>query len=177
MALIWPATLPLYPLTRGYEETSPTLTIRTQMETGPPKVRKRFTSGITQIKCLFILIGSQTQQLDQFYTGPAAGGAEPYEWVHPRTRQTINVRFLSPPMYRSVEALQPFQHWYWEAEISVEVLPPGMPLGPILRQTPELEAAARGLLSLQQAGLTADPPRQLHSWSGTSWRTPRGQVG
>ncbi len=43
---VWPPSLPQRPLAQGFSEQAPDTLIRTQMEAGPPKVRRRFTAGI-----------------------------------------------------------------------------------------------------------------------------------
>ena len=41
----WPATLPQEILAEGYEEGLPDVLVRTKMDAGPDKVRRRATAG------------------------------------------------------------------------------------------------------------------------------------
>ena len=113
-------TLPPIPLSAGYEETAPDLVIRSQMDTGPQKVRRRFTAGVRPISCRISCTLEQLQIFDAFYVGPA-GGAVAWEWTHHVSHQTARFRFREPPKYAAVdnEAL-------WWVTMSLEVLPPGM---------------------------------------------------
>ena len=44
---VWPPSLPQGPRLEDLEETPPTLAIRTGMDVGPAKVRRRAVAGVT----------------------------------------------------------------------------------------------------------------------------------
>lgn len=124
MAIIWPATLPPAPLVEGFTETLPTLTITSNMDAGPAKKRRRFTSGVVIIECSYALTREQVGILDDFYTVDTGGGALSFEWVHPRrlpAGTVVNVRFKEPPAWRPQDSVD-----HWKAGLTLEVLPPGM---------------------------------------------------
>ena len=112
----WPLTLPQSPLMDGYTETPPENTIRTQMDVGPDKVRRRTTSNPRPIQCSYVLTGAQLTILDDFYTGDAAGGATEFDMPHPRTGVTVSVRFRAAPTYTAVQG-------NFRAALDIEVLP------------------------------------------------------
>jgi hypothetical protein len=145
MALVWPPTLPHVPLVEGFEETEATLTLRSSIDAGPPKVRRRFTAGIGQITCRYTLDRTLLLTLSDFYLGPAAGGAVAFEWFHPRRQVTVMVRFREPVAYR------PEAPELWTATVALEVLPPGM------AATLEAGRAAARELAATRAGLPPPP--------------------
>lgn len=66
--------------------------IRTQMDTGPPKVRRRFTAAITRISVPLTLRGSQKQVFDDFYINDLVDGVTTFDWQDPTTDQTVSFR-------------------------------------------------------------------------------------
>lgn len=117
MADAWPGTLPQAPDWSGYQETSPNVAIRTQMDAGPPKLRRRFTAGIRPFSMQFLLTQAQVATLDTFYQTTLTGGTEAFDWTHPRTGAAASFRFVSPPQY---SALGPN---VYRATCQMEVLP------------------------------------------------------
>jgi hypothetical protein len=67
------------------------------MDTGPAKVRRRFTTPITDFQVVQYMSKTQYADLDTFYHSTLAGGALKFEWQHPRTGTTMNFRFIEPP--------------------------------------------------------------------------------
>jgi hypothetical protein len=94
----FPSTLP-NPLIKGFRDTPPNLTIRTSMDQGPAKVRKRFTAGVRQVSVSFILTETQVATLETFFVTTTNGGADVFTMENPRTDATEDFRFKSPPTY------------------------------------------------------------------------------
>jgi hypothetical protein len=113
----WPESLPAAPLLDGFSETPPDLTLRTQMEQGPAKTRRRTTAGVTQMTAAYFLTRAQVETLLDFYTADLSGGSLSFAFVHPRTGDNVNVRFRQPP------ALTPLNGIYCRVKLSLEVLP------------------------------------------------------
>ena len=88
----WPTSLPQYLLTRNYTETAPNLVIRTTMDAGPAKVRRRFTAGARPIQGLVILTEYQLAVLDEFFLDDCAGGAIAFEWTMQRRMSDSDAR-------------------------------------------------------------------------------------
>lgn len=117
----WPATLPQVLPVAGYSETPPDTALRTQMDAGPAKVRRRFTAQVRPINATLILTAAQVQILDDFYVTTLEGGALPFDWIHPRDTASpptvVQFRFVRPPQYA---ALEPD---IWQAPVELEILP------------------------------------------------------
>jgi hypothetical protein len=97
MSVVWPASLPEYVLEGGYSEQLPRNTVETEMESGLPKVRRRFTKVFRKFQATMILDQSQAVVFEAFYFTTCASGTIPFEWVHPRTRAPMSLRFTQPP--------------------------------------------------------------------------------
>lgn len=95
--MIWPITLPSRPLLTGYEETLGDGTLRTQTDVGPAKVRQRYTAVSDRLTVQYNLSSVEVVDLVDFYKISTAGGALAFDYQHPRTGATVQVRFLSPP--------------------------------------------------------------------------------
>lgn len=115
----WPATVPDYLMKDALSETLPNNTIRSNMEVGPAKVRRRGTSAVRPISGKIRLAASQAADLDTFYSATTQCGSIQFDWKHPRTREVVNMRFVSPPV------IVPYgtEGNRWAASLQLEVLP------------------------------------------------------
>ena len=113
----WPATLPPAPLLDGFVETTPETVIRSEMDTGPAKVRNRTTAGVRKFSMSFLLDKSQTADFDSFYLGDLGGGANSFDFTHPRSGESLRLRLVKPPQYRAQNAK------YFRISLEAEALP------------------------------------------------------
>jgi hypothetical protein len=102
MAIIWLISpFPQKILQSSYSETIDDGHIRTQMDAGPAKVRKRSDANTDRFQGRLVLTSTQTQDLDDFYKTTLGNGALSFEWLHQRTGTTGTFRFVKAPSYRS----------------------------------------------------------------------------
>ena len=98
---VWPVTLPTQVSWTGYQGAPRDNRIRTQMEAGPPKMRRRFRAGIETITCgQTALTKAQITTLQGFYETTLQGGTLPFDWVHPLTQAATSFRFAVPPSWQ-----------------------------------------------------------------------------
>ncbi len=136
----WPTSLPQFVLTRNYKETAPDLVIRTQMDAGPAKVRRRFTAGVRPMEAMLVLTEDQLIVLDNFYLSDCQGGALSFTWTYQRGRQdtdagtdsdigtdtdtlrsvraTATMRFVKPPVSEDVGDGKNY-----EVTLNLEIMP------------------------------------------------------
>jgi hypothetical protein len=114
-SLTWPASLPA-PLLDGYQETEPDLVLRTEMEVGPAKVRRRAEKGVWRVAFELHLTAAQKGALRDFYRGSAGGGAVPFAWTDVETGTGYAARFVGPPVFRQLGVR-------YRAQIELEILP------------------------------------------------------
>jgi len=113
----WPATLPQSSLSGSYGEKPPNTLLRTNMDAGPAKVRRRYTAGVRQYNVKLILHKTQVETLDVFYVTTTNGGADQWTWVNPRTKSAANFRFVSEPTYAHKSGD------YYTVQLKLEQLP------------------------------------------------------
>lgn len=113
----WPASLPQTVMTAGLEERPPDTSLRSQMDAGPAKVRRRFTAGVRVFSATVPLSDTETETLDSFYQTDLQGGALRFDWTHPRTGAAVKFRFVTPPRYA------PRSSKLWLVQLQLEILP------------------------------------------------------
>lgn len=113
----WPASLPQTPAWETNQETPPELALRTQMDAGPAKLRRRFTAGARDFSLQLRLVAAQVATLDNFFINTLAGGTLPFDWLHPRTSAAVQFRFKSPPGYSELGGT------VYQVSLELEVLP------------------------------------------------------
>lgn len=92
----WPTTLPQYVLEAGYQESIEDQTTETPMESGPAKVRRRFTVAFRRFTVTVQMDPTQAAVFEAFFLVTLAAGSLPFTWVHPRTRVAKTFRFRKP---------------------------------------------------------------------------------
>lgn len=117
MAQTWPATVPDDFLWEGYRETPPNNVIRTSMDVGPDKIRRRSTAAVSSISCKMVLTKTQLGYFDTFYNTTLVNGSLTFDLTHPRTGSSKEMRFQNPPEYIYISGN------YWSVLMQLEVLP------------------------------------------------------
>jgi hypothetical protein len=108
----WPSTVPVRK--DGFSETTPNRQLRSNMEIGPDKVRKRTSIAIRTLTVSMFLTTAQVATFDAFYL---VNDSLIFDFVHPRTGVTVHARFLSePPTYNSNETM-------WDVSVKLEIIP------------------------------------------------------
>jgi hypothetical protein len=113
----WPSTLPSAPLAEKYRETPPDTALRTQMETGPAKLRQRTTAGVRLFQMEYLVDAAQMASLDAFYRDDLMGGILAFDFPHPRGGGTLSCRFRAPPAFAAANGE------YFRAAVALEALP------------------------------------------------------
>lgn len=120
----YPASLPQYPLEKGFVDQRQPGTIRSQMETGAPKTRKRFTAAIRMLKWPTILNGTQRATFDTFFKTTINEGNDTFTMNDPVDNGSISVKFRSPPAWSIIGAQDDTAATrQWRAIYDLEVLP------------------------------------------------------
>lgn len=101
----WPKSLGC-PQQSGYSETTPsTAVIKTSMQSGPQKMRRRVSYSPRQVSMKLILRGAGVQTLDGFYwtTLNEVGNFYWPDYRKPLHQDNVAVyRFVEPPSYDSI---------------------------------------------------------------------------
>ncbi|KKM70119.1 hypothetical protein LCGC14_1443920 [marine sediment metagenome] len=91
----WPASLPQSPEASGYHESYSDVRVRTSMDKGPTKQRRRHTAKITTFNMVMKLTSTQIDTLNTFWDTTLGGGVDSFIWKHPRTDAANTMRFVS----------------------------------------------------------------------------------
>ena len=102
--LVWPAGLPQRPMVGGYQERFSETVLRTAMDAGAAKTRRRFTSAPRQFELTFRVTALQADLLQTFFETTTAGGSLPFSWVNPRDGSAGEFRFMEVPRVSAVTA-------------------------------------------------------------------------
>ena len=113
---VFPTSLPA-PALNTLRETPPKHTIRSQMDKGPEKIRRRTTANVRMLSFTLRLTPAQLQILDDFFVDDVFSGADEFDYTHPRTGDAVTARFASEPSYSEQEGV------IYNVEISLEILP------------------------------------------------------
>lgn len=105
------------PLAASYGEEWGDGTARTQTDTGPGKVRLRFTATSDKLRVSYILTEDQVGILRTFYKMSVKMGSIAFDYTHPRNGETVSVRFARPPAISYVGG------GLYRVQIELEVLP------------------------------------------------------
>jgi hypothetical protein len=112
----WPNTLPA-PLLDSFSESPPDNILRTSMDKGPDKVRRRTTADVRPVAFSLMLTKAELQTLDDFYVVTTFSGSVEFDFEHPRTLATVSARFVEPPAYSERGGVA------YLASVSLEILP------------------------------------------------------
>lgn len=114
---VWPPSLPNLVNVTGFEEKFANQVIRTQMEVGPSKVRRRSLSSPRDVSMVVTIDGAQKETLDTFFHSTLGGGSLSFDWTDPISQAPRSYRFKEPP---SITAIGGF--WF-SAAMKLERLP------------------------------------------------------
>lgn len=89
----WPGGLPQKQFLRITMRT-PDNTIRTRMDSGPDKIRRKGTTRPIPIDIPMLIDGDQRATFDIFYDTTLKAGSLPFDWEDPRDDAIVEYRFL-----------------------------------------------------------------------------------
>jgi hypothetical protein len=101
----------------GLSASLPDTVLRTQMDAGPAKVRRRFTAGVEPTRASVLLTKAESATFRTWFRDTLLDGSLAFEHTHPLTAATATFRFTAPPQYR----MESQRGISWE--LPLEVLP------------------------------------------------------
>lgn len=116
---IWPLTLPQKPNT-NYSESGGVLILRTSMDAGPAKMRKRGVRP-SPLQLTFDMSTAQVEVLETFAKDTLQGTAR-FGFPHPRTGDIVEVRII-PQGDGGLFNIGYIMPERWSVSIQFEVLP------------------------------------------------------
>lgn len=102
MAATWPPSLQQFLNQDGFGLKQQPTNIRTKMETGPTKVRRRFTNPQELMGGTIWLKDTQYATFKDFYNSTLLDGSLTFDFVHPLSGQLLEWRFMEPYQIRGL---------------------------------------------------------------------------
>lgn len=118
---VWPVTLP-QSLVMPVTEKAQVAFVRSAMDSGPPKVRQRFTAAVRHIDGEIFLNGTQKATFDTFFETTISNGSISFDWIDPSDGTTVSMRFREPPRWAQVRS-GTIANKLWQATLMLEIVP------------------------------------------------------
>lgn len=107
----WPSTLVIR--RDGFKEAPPSRQLRSKMDVGEDKIRRRSSRAVRPVTIQMLLSDSLLDTFDDFYL---ANDELSFSFTHPRTSETVTARFTDePPSYDPNETM-------WNVTVKLEIL-------------------------------------------------------
>lgn len=102
MAVNWPSSLQSILNADSFGVEKGETLIRTDMDIGPAKVRRRFTKPVDKYTCSINMYQSDYATFVQFFDTTLNGGATTFNFVDPFSGTSAIFRFTKPPSISSI---------------------------------------------------------------------------
>ena len=103
--IFWPDGLPNTLFINGLSAKRNSNVIRTQMDAGPKKARRRYTASTKNFTGKMLLNESQRFELEQFYRVTLADGVLRFNFTDPQTLESGEFRFTDDYTENSVDGM------------------------------------------------------------------------
>lgn len=110
----WPAALPSDILSSGFKQQAKSNTIRSTVEAGLDKIRRRYTTPIVDSTVTMVMTFAQHDTLETFFNTTLQGGVLSFGFTDPITSTLSEYRFLIEPSYSSVGCSKLLVSMQWE---------------------------------------------------------------
>lgn len=112
----WPSTLPNELLQRGYSHETADALLRSSMEVGPSKVRRRHTAGVENVTGNMLLTEAQLGVLRSFFDVTLKYGALRFSASDPVSLVAREFRFTAPIKWTMISG-------FYDVTFEFEILP------------------------------------------------------
>lgn len=114
----WPATLPQVLLVNGYQEGARDNALRSAMDSGPAKVRRRATAAARPVQGKLVMTAAELEIFKDFYADDLLDGSLRFSWMEPADGVTaVEMRFKEAPSWSAADP------GIYEVNVSLEILP------------------------------------------------------
>ena len=110
----WPLALQDFWNEANFGEDPGDVTVRSEMEDGPAKVRKKYTVAIDKFSGSLNITTAQYTTFKNFYDVSLNGGVKTFYFKHPITEVMSVFRFIPPYKVTSLGGGQFFLTFVWE---------------------------------------------------------------
>src|SRR5262245_41192418 len=117
----WPAELPQ--CVETWNEQALPVTVRTQFDTGRPKVRRRFTGTIRNVDVSMTMAWDKYERVRDFFDVDCRGGVDFFNFPHPYLLEAQEFRMREAPRISNQSALAITVQMNWEQLPAIEPEP------------------------------------------------------
>ena len=103
--ITWPELLPAGLLAEGFNKKPQGNVIRTQMDAGPKKARRRYTARTVKYSGKQVFDAAELAVFEQFYHNVLADGVLRFNFADPVTSETAEFRFTEDYAVNVIENL------------------------------------------------------------------------
>lgn len=96
--------------------------LRSAVDHGPPKMRRRFTAAIRTWSFTILVTGTEKDALEYFYTTTLSEGVTAFDWTD-ESGAAESFRFARPPTFSVVTGHDNPDLRLWEVGVLLEALP------------------------------------------------------
>lgn len=114
---IFPPAIEQCFLIAGYMQQGESNVIRSGVEVGPAKLRRRYTMPIRNVKASMKLTTDELRIFDTFFHSVLMSGVKRFLFADPVSGTQKEYRFIDPPVY------SPISEEFWSIEMSLEMVP------------------------------------------------------
>lgn len=119
---IWPLTIPQKPQRSGYGWKEPNELLRSEMDSGPAKVRPRGKAKPVPETQVYIMTTEQLAMFRAFVRDTLATGALCFDWPHPVLGRYVRARLVGQS-----DAIYSVSPWNktnaWQVSLTMEIWP------------------------------------------------------
>lgn len=116
MAIVWPVSLTQEPEATGFSQQLEDNLIRTQMDAGKAKVRRRFSAGVMLSSMSMVLTTEEKNTLVAFYETTLVDGSLEFDWIDHLKGGAATYRFVAPPIFRAIGQV------IWKVTMQLEIV-------------------------------------------------------
>ena len=91
--IYWPESLPSGMLAAGFSRQPQSNVVRTAMDAGPKKARRRYTARTIHYSGRQVFDATELETFEQFYSTILADGVLRFNYIDPVTMETAEFRF------------------------------------------------------------------------------------
>jgi hypothetical protein len=118
MAQAWSTGVPTDIVKSSYQAKRQDGTLRTDMETGLPKVRRRFTAVVKSFEGSIIMTQAELTTFESWFDNVIGFGALTFMFPHPITQVSTEMRFIG-----SYKEAQDEDTMDFEVQLEFEIIP------------------------------------------------------
>lgn len=97
--------------------------VRTPMEFGPPKMRRRFTAAVRRVRGVVMVNGNDLRDLLAWGKGPLKEWSQSFAWYETTEDRAADFQFVRPPRWTLVVPSHLPSARLWRVECEFEILP------------------------------------------------------